>query len=80
MRLVSGPIVYAGNIPGTGGSRSVQNYVYTVVAPDPGTYKIPAVTAIINGKVIKSNGLVVEVVAPADAERLYRRTPETIFS
>ncbi len=61
-RLITGPNVYTGTIPYLNGVKAVQNFVYTVEATRAGKFLIPGATTIVNGKFLKSNDVVIEVM------------------
>src|SRR5689334_11791279 len=71
-RFINGPNIYKGRIDGVNGEVMVQNFVYALEAKGPGKYIIGGATATINGKIVKSNDVVVEVIAaPADIDSDY---------
>src|SRR5437773_6862674 len=61
-RFVAGPNVYTGSIQTLNGVREVRNSVYTLMAIKPGHFFITGATATINGKLIRGNDAVVEVI------------------
>jgi hypothetical protein len=79
-RLINGPNIYKGSIPGLQGPIAVQNFVYTIEAANTGKYIIPGATTIMNGKLLKSNDIVIEVISPKDAALLYDKVFDGINS
>jgi hypothetical protein len=61
-RLASGPYVYSIN-----GSKPMKNIVYTLVATRTGRFIIPGATAKVNGRFIKSDDAVVEIITKTEA-------------
>lgn len=72
-RLISGPNIYSGTITSKEGIIQVRNFVYTVEAARPGKLFLPPGTLIINNRVLKSNAVVVDVVAKKDAAGLNKK-------
>lgn len=79
-RLINGPNIYRGSIPGLQAPIPVQNFVYTIEAGNTGKYIIPGATAIVNGKFLKSNDILIEVISQKEAARLYDKRSEGINS
>jgi hypothetical protein len=71
LRLVTGPDYYGGITYGIDGAVPLKNIVYTLVAPRPGWITIPGATIKLNGKTIKSNDVLVEVI---DKKDLHKRS------
>jgi hypothetical protein len=67
LRTVNGPISYKATIPTPNGVKQVQNFVYTVVAPNIGTYKIPVAMGSWKGRVIQSADGIIRVVSSREA-------------
>lgn len=73
-RLVSGPTVYGGTGYNADGSRPLKNIVFTLVPIKKGRFIIPGATANVNGKFIKSDDVVVEVITKTESlERALKR-------
>lgn len=66
-RFVTGPNTYTGTITTLNRNRQLKNAVYTLAAVKPGRFIIAGATAIINGKLIRSNDVVVEVISKEEA-------------
>jgi hypothetical protein len=74
-RFVTGPNVYKGAVAGLNGTKQLRNSVYTLEAGRPGRFIIPGATVMINGKLIRSNDVLVEVISEEEAiKRLNKRT------
>lgn len=68
-RLVSGPDLFVGK----GGS--TKNYVFTLMATKPGTYNIPGAVIKNEGKLVRSNARIVQVITKDHAAKLYGQDP-----
>jgi hypothetical protein len=68
-RVVNGPEIYSRRSPGTKTSQMMRNMVYTLQANEPGHYFLQGAIAIINGKAIRSNDVMVRVLSRKDAAR-----------
>jgi hypothetical protein len=79
-RMAGGPNIYNGSAGRTGISKSLKNIVFTLVAVNPGKYIIAGATVKVNGRLIKSNYAVVNVISKAEAfERAMKEgTDETV--
>jgi hypothetical protein len=66
-RMVSGPYTYIGALNGADGSKRLKNIAYTLAAIKPGRFFIEGATAKVNGKLIKSDNAVIDVISKADA-------------
>ncbi len=66
-RFVAGPSIYMGTVSGTNGTRPLRNAVYTLEATRPGKFIIPGAFLMINGKVIRSNDVLVQVISKEEA-------------
>ncbi|HEU4573889.1 MAG TPA: BatD family protein [Chitinophagaceae bacterium] len=66
-RFVAGPHVYKGSVIHQGVVQPLTNTVYTLVALKPGRYLIQGAGAIVNGTVIRSNDVFVEVLTKKEA-------------
>ena len=73
LRFVSGPNLYTGAVAGLNSKKPVKNFVFTLEAKNPGRFIIPGAVATVNGKAIKSNDVVLEVISKAQAAKLYDR-------
>src|SRR5690606_33913628 len=62
-RIVSGPDVYKGSVIGKNGLVYMTNYTFTVVASEEGRYLVKGGTALIDGKLKKSNDAFVKVIS-----------------
>ncbi|HMK25771.1 MAG TPA: BatD family protein [Chitinophagaceae bacterium] len=72
-RFVSGPNQYNGSVTTIHGIRPNRNFVYTLEAIKPGRFMIPGAVATENGRAIKSNDVVLEVISKEKAAKLYDR-------
>ncbi len=70
-RMVTGPDIYNGGSPGATYPQSSKNYVFTLVAPKPGKYKVPGALVKYDGGQVRSNGVVIEVVSKEVAAKLF---------
>lgn len=70
-RMVTGPDIYNGGSPGATYPQSSKNYVFTLVAPKPGKYKVPGALVKYEGGQVRSNGVVIEVVSKEVAAKLF---------
>jgi len=68
-RIVAGPNIYTGSVASIKGRTSLRNAVYTLVAQKPGKFIIHGATATINGKMIRSNDVLIEVIPKEEAAR-----------
>lgn len=66
-RFVAGPNVYTGSVFTVNGAIPIKNAVYTLEAMKPGTFILPGATTVINGKVFRSNDVLVQVISKEDA-------------
>ena len=73
LRFVSGPNQYTGTAESLKDKKSVKNFVFTLEAIKPGRFIIPGAVAMVNGKIIKSNDVVLEVISKEQAAKLYDR-------
>jgi hypothetical protein len=72
-RIVTGPNTYTGSANGFDGVKQLRNAVFTLEAIKPGTYIIPGAIVIVDGKKLKSNKAIVEVISIAEARKRYRQ-------
>lgn len=68
-RMVAGPDIYPGEMSHQNNFRQSKNYVFTLVATTPGKYIIPGAIINNNGKQIKSNELMIEIVSKENAQK-----------
>jgi len=68
-RFVSGPNQYNGSVATANGIKPVQNFVYTLEAIDPGWFTIHGAVAMVNGKPVKSNDVLLEVISKEKAAK-----------
>lgn len=66
-RLASGPNMYSGTVPGS--NRPLRNAVYTLVTGAPGIYTVRGATVLINGQLLRSNDVSVQVISRQEAVR-----------
>jgi BatD DUF11 like domain len=69
-RVAAGPDIYLSSGAASFQSPQVKNYVFTLVAPRTGKYTIPGAVINIDGKFIKSNAVLVDVVSKETAARM----------
>jgi hypothetical protein len=67
-RLINGPHIYTGTEQGSNGETQLRNYVFALEAIKPGRFIIPGAAVTVNGKPVRSNAAVIEVI-PASAAR-----------
>lgn len=72
-RFVTGPNVYMGSISTVDGIKPLKNSVYTLEAVRPGRFIIPGATITVNGKLIRSNDVVVEVISKEEAAKRFNK-------
>jgi BatD DUF11 like domain len=72
-RVVAGPNIYSGSVASLSGSKSLKNTVYTLEAIRPGRFMIPGSTASVNGKLVISNNVVVEVITKEEAIKRFAK-------
>lgn len=75
-RLVSGPDIYGNELNGT--APSTKNYVFTLVALKSGKYKIPGAVFKYEGKQVKSNEVLVEILSRDMAAKLFKQDASSI--
>ncbi|MEO7982778.1 MAG: BatD family protein [Bacteroidota bacterium] len=66
-RFVAGPNVYRGTVATVNGGVPLQNVVYTLEATRPGRFMIPGASITVNGKTIRSNDVMIEVISKEEA-------------
>ncbi len=72
-RFVAGPNIYMGTVPGTNGTRLLRNAVYTLEATRPGRFIIPGATILVNGKIIRSNDVYVQIISKEEAVNKFNK-------
>jgi len=68
-RMVAGPDIYPGEMSHQNNFRQSKNYVFTLVATTPGKYIIPGAVINNNGKQIKSNAVMIEIISKEKAQK-----------
>lgn len=76
-RLVEGPDVYPGKASGSG--IVSRNYVYTLVAPSPGEYRIPGASLRTGGSLLQSSTARITVIPARIMEQLNKNNGPTGF-
>lgn len=71
LQVVSGPDIYAGQTLGIDGPIALKNIVYTLVATRAGWITIHGASALRNGKTIRSNDVLIEVISK---QEMHERT------
>ncbi|MFI5128975.1 MAG: BatD family protein, partial [Chitinophagales bacterium] len=75
LRIVSGPYTYSGSLNDKEGSAHFKNIVFTLVSMKPGRFIIPGATAKVNGRRVKSDDIIIDVITKREAlERAARKT------
>src|SRR5436190_19710995 len=69
-RFVSGPNQYTGLVNSVRGTAPITNFVFTLAATKEGWFNIPGAVATINGKLVRSNDAMIEVISKQDAVKL----------
>jgi hypothetical protein len=72
-RFVTGPNIYTGNVSTIYGMKPLKNSVYTLEAGKPGKFILPGATIIVNGKLVRSNDVMVEVVSREEALKRFNK-------
>jgi hypothetical protein len=67
-RVINGPHIYTGTEQGSNGETQLRNYVFALEAIKPGRFIISGAAVTVNGKPVRSNAAVIEVI-PAGAIR-----------
>lgn len=70
-RLIAGPDTYSGSITTLHGIKKVKNSVYTLVALKPGRFRVEGARVTINGKLVRSEDAIVEVISEKEATARY---------
>jgi hypothetical protein len=76
-RFVSGPNFYTGSVTTMNGPQPLRNFVYTLEAISPGRFIIPGAMATVNGKPVRSNDVVIDVISKKQAAKLFDRSVAT---
>ncbi len=66
-RIVSGPHTYKGSSDEKDGLSILKNVVYTLVPVKPGRFIIPGAMARVNGRLIKSDDVIIDVITKREA-------------
>ncbi|MEO6612687.1 MAG: BatD family protein [Chitinophagaceae bacterium] len=72
-RFVAGPNIYTGNVSTIHGMKPLKNSVYTLEAGKPGKFILPGATIIVNGKLVRSNDVLVEVISQEAAVKRFNK-------
>lgn len=72
-RFVTGPNIYIGSVPVLNGVKSLRNVVYTLEATRPGKFILPGASITVNGKLIRSNDVVVKVISREEAVKNFNK-------
>ncbi len=72
-RFVSGPNIYNGVVSSPDDIHPIRNFVYTLEAVRPGRFTIRGATVLLNGKPIKSNDVILEVITKDKASKYFDR-------
>jgi BatD DUF11 like domain len=72
-RLVAGPNTYAGSLVTYGKVKQLQNTVYTLSALNPGRFRIAGAITNIQGKSIRSNDVMVEVISKEESAKRLKK-------
>ena len=67
-RIISGPDIYKGSVVGKNGLVYMTNFAFTVVAAEEGRYLVKGGTALIDGKLKKSNDAFVKIISKESAQ------------
>ncbi|MEP6699760.1 MAG: BatD family protein, partial [Bacteroidota bacterium] len=70
-RFVAGPNIYMGSVTTSKGVKPLKNAVYTLEAGRPGKFIIPGASASFNGKIIRSNDVIIQVISKQDAAKFF---------
>jgi hypothetical protein len=79
-RLITGPNIYTGSMPTPAGIQPVSNFVYTLEATRPGKFMVPGTSILLTGGSIKSNDVVIEVIAKEEAVKMLNKKGELLSS
>lgn len=79
-RIVAGPNIYTGSVTIRSEVKQLKNLVYTLAALRPGHFIIEGATAIVNGKLEKSNNVVVEILSKSEAANRFNKDMQTANS
>ncbi len=72
-RFVAGPNIYMGSVSTSKGAKPLSNAVYTLEAMKPGKFIIPGATIVVNGKILRSNDAVVQVISKEEAVKIFNK-------
>lgn len=70
-RFVAGPNIYIGSVSTSKGVKPLKNAVYTLEAGRPGKFIIPGASASFNGKIIRSNDVIIQVISKQAAAKFF---------
>lgn len=69
-RFVAGPDVYIGETSGGASYQQSKNYVFTLVSPKPGKYRVPGAAVKLAGRLVKSDDVMIEVMSKEMAAKI----------
>ncbi|MEI2740612.1 MAG: BatD family protein [Chitinophagaceae bacterium] len=72
-RFVAGPNIYMGSVSTVNGVKPLRNTVYTLEAVRPGRFMIPGAAITVDGKTVRSNNAIVEVISKEEAVKKFNR-------
>ena len=72
-RFVAGPNIYMGSVSTMNGVKPLHNTVYTLEAVRPGRFMIPGAAITVDGKTIRSNNAIIEVISKEEAVKKFNR-------
>jgi hypothetical protein len=72
-RFVAGPNIYTGNVSTIHGMKQLKNAVYTLEAGKPGRFILPGATIVVNGKLVRSNDVLIEVISTEEAIKRFNK-------
>ena len=72
-RFVAGPNIYMGSVSTMNGVKPLHNTVYTLEAVRPGRFMIPGAAITVDGKTIRSNNAIIEVISKEEAAKKFNR-------
>jgi len=72
-RFVAGPNIYMGSVSTVNGVKPLKNAVYTLEAIRPGKFNIPGASIIVNGRMIRSNDALIQVISKEEAVKKFNK-------
>lgn len=72
-RFVAGPNIYMGSVSTMNGVKPLHNTVYTLEAVRLGRFMIPGAAITVDGKTIRSNNAIIEVISKEEAVKKFNR-------